>query len=187
MSRVTPVIEATATTDEKEALPAIHAAWDSVLQLARVIARSTPLTRAMLAFDAALTHGRFSGAFAEPIAVAVASDNRCPYCLAAHTAAGRAFGLDEQTLSDVRAGTAADPKIAAALSFAQSVVRERGHVSDAQLDAVRAAGWTDGDIVELVGHAIATTLTNYLHHLSDVPVDFLLVGCADSTPTQEAA
>jgi hypothetical protein len=126
MSRVTPVIEATATSDE-EALAAIHAAWGSVPQLARVIARSTPLTCAMLTFDAALNHGRFTGAFAEEIAIAVASEIRSPHCLAAHNAE-RALGLDEQTLSDARVGTAADPKIAAALPFAQSVVRERGHV-----------------------------------------------------------
>jgi alkylhydroperoxidase family enzyme len=54
----------------------------------------------------------------------------------------------------------------------QAVVRERGHVSDASLAAVRDAGWDDSAIVELVGHAMSNTLTNYLHHVSAVPVDF---------------
>jgi uncharacterized peroxidase-related enzyme len=187
MSRLTPVAKATATPKEQEALAAIQTAWGGVPQLARVIARSTPFTRAKLAFDDALSKGRFTPPLAEQIAIAVANENRCRYCLAAHTAAGRALGLDERSLSDARLGAAADPKITAALSFVQTVVRERGHIGDAQLDAVRSAGWTDPDIVELLGHAINNTLTNYLHHLSDVPVDFPPVEFADRVPTQEAA
>ena len=75
----------------------------------------------------------------------------------------------------------------AALRFVQAVVRERGHLSDEQLASARAAGLTDGDLVELVSHAIATTLTNYLHHLSKVPVEFPRVEFADTTRAQEAA
>jgi alkylhydroperoxidase family enzyme len=67
------------------------------------------------------------------------------------------------------------------------VVRERGHLSDEELGAARAAGLTDGDLVELVGHAIATTLTNYLHHLSEVPVEFPRVEFAATTRAEEAA
>jgi AhpD family alkylhydroperoxidase len=172
MSRIAPVPETTATPEEAEALAAIRSAWGAVPQLGRVIARSHPLTRAMLAFDRELARGRFRGAFAEQLDIAVANENRCAYCLAAHTAAGRALGLDEHALADARLGRAADTKQAAALSFVQAVARERGEVSAHDLAAVRTAGWDDADIVELVGHAIASTLTNYLHHLSDVPVDF---------------
>jgi hypothetical protein len=43
---------------------------------------------------------------------------------------------------------------------------------------VRAAGWHDADIVEIVGHALSTTLSNYLHHLSDVPIDYPAVAFA---------
>jgi len=187
MTRIAPVADEAAIDDEAEALGELRAAWGAVPQLGRVIARSLPLTRAALAFGDALRRGRFSGAFAEQLAIAVANENRCRYCLAAHTAAGRALGLDERALAGARTGLAADPATSAALAFVQTVVRERGHVSDADLDAVRAAGWTDGDVVELVGHAIATTLTNYLHHLSCAPVDFATVDFADSQDAQEAA
>jgi AhpD family alkylhydroperoxidase len=179
MSHITPVADEAATEDEAEALAEIRGAWGGVPRLARVIARSLPLTRALLAYGTALGSGRFGGRLTEQIAIAVANENRCAYCLAAHTAAGRALGLDERELADARTGRSADAATQAALSFVQAVVRERGHVSDADLDAARAAGWTDGDLVELVGHAIATTLTNYLHHLSRVPVDVAPVDFAD--------
>jgi hypothetical protein len=84
-------------------------------------------------------------------------------------------------------GRAADPKEAAALSFVQTVVRERGEVAARDIAAVRAAGWDDADIVELVGHAVASTLTNYLHQMSDVPVDFPAVDFASSPRAEEAA
>jgi uncharacterized peroxidase-related enzyme len=187
MSRIAPVSDTAATQEEADALAAIRSAWGAVPQLGRVIARSHPLTRALLAFDRELSRGRFSGAFAEQLDIAIANENRCLYCLAAHTAAGRALGLDDKALADARLGHAADPKQAAALTFAQTVVRERGHVTDRDLTAVRTTGWTDGEIVELVGHAIASTLTNYLHHLSDVPVDFPAVEFAPPTPAEEAA
>ncbi len=52
---------------------------------------------------------------------------------------------------------------------------------------MRAAGWDDGAIVELVGHATATILTNYLHHLSQVPVDFPSVPFAEAVDASVAA
>jgi AhpD family alkylhydroperoxidase len=172
MSRIEPAVAEKATPAEAEALGTIKAAWGAVPNLWGVVARSPALTTAMLAFDKALSSGAFSGAVAEQLAIAVAHENRCPYCLAGHTAAGRAFGLDERSASDARVARSSDPKVEAALQFVRAVVRERGFVSDAQLEQVREAGWDDAAIVELVGHAISTTLTNYLHHVSEVPVDF---------------
>lgn len=180
MNHLSPVADEAATPEELEALEEIRAAWGGVPQLGRVVARSLPLTRAVLAFGAALRRGRFTGGRAEQIAIAVANENRCPYCLAAHTAAGRALGVDERDLDLARIGHAGDPQTSAALEFAQAVVRGRGHVSDGDFAAVRAAGWSDGDIAELLGHVIVTTLTNYLHHLSHVPVDFPAVDFADA-------
>ena len=187
MTRIVPVAAASAAPSEAVAIAELRAAWGGVPRLGYVFARSAALTHGMLAFGNALQQGVFSGPVAEQIAIAVANENRCSYCLAAHTAAGRAFGLDERSLSDARCGDASNPRVAAALRFVQVVVRERGHVSDEDLRAARAAGLTDGDLVELVGHAIASTLTNYMHHLSKVPVEFPAVEFADTATAQKAA
>ena len=187
MVRISPVVPETATPDEAAALQKIREAWGGVPNLWAVIARSPALTEAVLAFGCALEKGVFSGAISEQLAIAVAHENRCPYCLAGHTAAGLARGLDAEAVADARAARSADPKTEAALRFVQAVVRERGHVSDADLAAARAAGWDDGAIVELVGHATATILTNYLHHLSQVPVDFPSVPFAEAVDASVAA
>ncbi|WP_375488057.1 carboxymuconolactone decarboxylase family protein [uncultured Mycobacterium sp.] len=132
----------------------------------------------MLAFDAALSQGAFSGAVAEQLAIAVSQENRCAYCLAAHSAAARAYGLSADDIAAARTAQASEPKVAAALRFAQQLIRTRGHVEDGELAAVRAAGWHDGEIVEIVGHALSTTLSNYLHHVSAVPIDYPAVAFA---------
>lgn len=172
MARIEPAVPGSATSAEAEALETIKSGFGSVPNLWAVVARSSAMTTGLLGLDTALKEGSFSGALAEQLAIAVAHENGCPYCLAAHTAAGRAFGLDERSASDARVARSSDPKVEAALQFSQAVVRERGFVSDAQLEAVREAGWDDAAVVELVGHVISNTLTNYLHHVSEVPVDF---------------
>lgn len=187
MTRIVPVAAASAAPSEEAAIAEIRAAWGGVPRLGYVFARSAALTHGLLAFGSALQQGAFRGPVAEQIAIAVANENQCAYCLAAHTAAGRAYGLDEQALSGARSGDASTPRVAAALRFVQAVVRERGHVGEEDLGVARAAGLTDGDLVELVGHAIATTLTNYLHHLSNVPVEFPRVEFATATSAREAA
>lgn len=172
MSRIEPALAESTTPEEAEALGTIKAGFGSVPNLWAVVARSPAMTTGLLGLDKALKSGAFPGAVAELLAITVAHENRCPYCLAAHTAVGRMLGLDEQSVSDARVARSSDPQVDAALQFVQAVVRERGFVSDHQLEAVREAGWDDSAIVELVGHAIENTFTNYLYHVSQVPIDF---------------
>lgn len=169
----------TANADQLQARAVIKETWGQVPNLGGVLALSLPLTRAVVAFDSALHQGSFSGKVAEQLAIAVSQENRCAYCLAAHSAAARVAGVSIDDTADARSGRASDHKTAAALRFAQQVVRARGRVGDRELADVRAAGWQDSDIVEIVGHVLSTTLSNYLHHISDVPIDFPTVSFAE--------
>lgn len=178
MQLVAPAESSTPNPDQLAARAAISQSWGRVPNLGAVLALSLPLTRAVLAFDGALSHGAFSGAVAEQLAIAVSQENRCAYCLAAHSAAARAYGVATDDVAAARTAQASDPRTAAALRFAQQLVRTRGRVGENELSAVRAAGWRDTEIVEIVGHALSTTLTNYLHHLSDVSIDYPAVAFA---------
>lgn len=169
----------TANADQLQARAVIKQTWGQIPNLVGVLALSLPLTRAVVAFDSALHQGSFSGKVTEQLAIAVSQENRCAYCLAAHSAAARVAGVSTDDTADARSGRASDPKTAAALRFAQQVVRARGRVGDRDLADVRAAGWQDSDIVEIVGHVLSTTLSNYLHHISDVPIDFPTVSFAE--------
>ena len=61
------------------------------------------------------------------------------------------------------------------MQFAVAVTRARGHVSDADLDAVKVAGHTEGEIVEIVLHVALNTLTNYVNSVADTDIDFPVV------------
>jgi uncharacterized peroxidase-related enzyme len=180
MSRIATAESSTSGPDQLQARAAISRSWGRVPNLGAVLALSLPMTQAVLAFDDALSAGAIAGAMAEQVAIAVSHENRCAYCLAAHSAAARAYGLAPVDIAAARTADASDPKTAAALRFAQQLVRARGHLDEEHLATVRAAGWQDADIIELVGHALSTTLSNYLHHLSKVEIDYPPVAFATS-------
>ncbi|KAG1433160.1 hypothetical protein G6F57_022368 [Rhizopus arrhizus] len=75
-------------------------------------------------------------------------------------------------MSAAQAGQSTDPKTAAALRFALQLVEARGQVSQADVQAVRAAGFNDEAIVEILAHVALNLFTNYVNVAFAVPVDF---------------
>ena len=82
----------------------------------------------------------------------MADRNGCDYCPAAHTALGRKAGVSAAEMAEAQAGRSADPKVAAALRFALAVVERRAQIGDSDVAALRAAGFDDGEIVEILAH-----------------------------------
>ena len=63
-------------------------------------------------------------------------------------------------------------KSAAALAFSHKVVRDRGIVNDSNIAGLRAHGFTDGDIAEIVANTALNIFTNYFNHVAATDVDF---------------
>jgi hypothetical protein len=76
------------------------------------------------------------------------------------------------TLELNRVGRSSDPKRQAAVAFAKALIETRGKVSDAQFAAVRDAGWTDGNIVEMIALTAQFLLTNFMNNAVQTPIDF---------------
>jgi len=109
----------------------------------------------------------------ERIAIAVAEINGCDYCLSAHSYFGKNLAkLSDDELFANRAGTSLDGKADVAVRFAASVARGRGHIADAELEAVRAAGYDDAQIIEIVQHVALNNWTNYLNNVAETDIDF---------------
>jgi len=153
-------------------LDQIQQAFGSTPQMFRTVARSPAALQAMWAFFGALGGGSLGAKLGEQIAVAVADRNRCDYCLAAHTALGRKAGATSEELRAAQQGESADPRTAAALRFALQLVEHRGQLKDADLQALRAAGFTEGEAVEILAHVALNLFTNYVNVAFQVPVDF---------------
>lgn len=115
----------------------------------------------------------------ERIALAVAQVNGCDYCLSAHSyLAANLAKLDEAEIARNRRGGSGDPKANAAVAFAAKVARDRGQVGDSDIDAVRAAGYTDAQLVEIVAVVAENVFTNFLNIVAGTEIDFPVVTAA---------
>jgi uncharacterized peroxidase-related enzyme len=151
-------------------------ALGSVPNLFRTIASSPAALEGYFGLNTALSKGSLPAATRERIALAVAEINGCGYCLSAHTYIGKHVAkLDDAEITANRNGASNDPKADAAVRFAATIVRERGHVTDADVGAVKAAGYDDAQIVEIVAHVALNTLTNYVNEVAKTDIDFPVV------------
>jgi uncharacterized peroxidase-related enzyme len=147
-----------------------------VPNLHRLLALSPASLAGYLALSDALGKGELDLKTRGRLALTVAETNGCDYCLSAHTFIGKnMLHLDEAELSANRDASSSDAKAQAALRFAAQVVRSRGRVSDAELQAVKAAGFTESAVVEIVMHTIVNTLTNYVNTVAQTDIDFPVV------------
>ena len=144
--------------------------------LFRLVGNSPAALEGYLGMMGALAKGALPAATRERIALAVAQINGCDYCLSAHTYLGRAVAkLDDAEMTANRHGASNDLKADAAVKFAAKVAEQRGRVSSQDLAAVRAAGYSDADIVEIVQHVALNVWTNYINIVADTEIDFPVV------------
>ncbi|KSV83593.1 hypothetical protein N184_34745 [Sinorhizobium sp. GL28] len=150
----------------------IRSAFGIAPNMFRAVANSPAALASMWGSFGALGNGRLGAKLGEQIAVAVADRNDCHYCLAAHTALGRKAGATAEEMANAQRGKSSDPKTAAALTFAQKLVEARGQITDAEVRALRDAGYDDQDVVEIIAHVALNLFTNYINVALAVPVDF---------------
>lgn len=145
----------------------------SVPNLFRVIANSPAALEGYFGLNGALAKGSLDAKTRERIALAIAEINGCDYCLSAHTYLGKNLAkLDDDEIAANRNGASNDPKADAAVRFAAKVVRQRGHVGDNDVAAVKAAGFDDAAVIEIVLHVALNTLTNYVNEVARTEIDF---------------
>ncbi|MBL8277075.1 MAG: carboxymuconolactone decarboxylase family protein [Pelomonas sp.] len=174
MTRIaTPASIDTAPEAARPLLQAVNRQIGSVPNLFRMVANSPAALEGYLGMSGALAKGRLPAPTRERIALAVAQINACGYCLAAHSYLGSHVAkLSDAEIAANREGRSHDAQADAAVRFAARVATQRGHVSDADVAAVRAAGYDDGQIVEIVQHVALNTWTNYINEVARTVIDF---------------
>ncbi len=172
MPRLTAVDPSSATGKAKQLLDAVQGKVGMTPNITRTMAQSPAVLEAYLSFSAALGGGRLDAKLREQIALAVGELNRCQYCVSAHTAIGKMVGLNEEDLMASRRGSSPEPKVQEALRFAQTIIARRGEVTDDDMDRLRRAGYSDGEIAEIVANVVLNVFTNYFNHVAQTEVDF---------------
>ena len=107
----------------------------------------------------------------EMIAVAVSSANRCYYCLVAHGQAVRELSgdpqLGEMLVTNYRVGEF-DRRTRAMLDYAWKLTTASHEVVAADRDALKAAGFDDGDIFDVTDVVAFFNYTNRMMQALDV-------------------
>jgi uncharacterized peroxidase-related enzyme len=164
----------------KPILDAVHKQLGVVRNTFRLIASSPAALQGFTANNGALAK-TLDVKTRERIALTVAQVNGCDYCLSAHSYL--ALNLAKITPEEVvlnRKGESSDVKADAAVRFAAKVVRERGHVTDADIKAVRDAGFNDSQIVEIIAVTAENIFTNLLNVVAETDIDFPVVRATDA-------
>lgn len=172
MSRLNVVTNENANAEQQALLQAIQSQLGMVPNFLKVFANSPAALRAFLGLHGIAGEGSLEAQTRERIALALAQQNACQYCVSAHTAIGRKAGLDAAEIEANRAGSSRDARAAAAVSFAKALAEHNGEVTTAEIFAVRDAGYSDAEIVEIITHVGLNVLTNILGKASRVEIDF---------------
>jgi uncharacterized peroxidase-related enzyme len=107
------------------------------------------------------------------IALAVSEADGCDYCIAAHAyIATNLAKVSPEEIALNREGRSSDPKRQAAVNFAKLLIEKHGKVSEEEFTAVKAAGWTDANIVEMIALTAQFLLTNFMNNAVKTPIDF---------------
>jgi uncharacterized peroxidase-related enzyme len=173
MSRISfPQTIDQAPVDAQDALKAVHAKLGVTPNLYKLLSLSPAGLEGTLALSGALSKGVLEPHLRERIALAVANVNGCDYCNAAHTAIGKSLKLSADEIEAARNGHAHDAKVDAAVVFARKVAVSRANVNESDIAAVKQAGFSDAQIVEIVLAVAQNVLTNYVNEVFKTPVDF---------------
>ena len=173
---LTPASIEASPTAAQPLLHAVEKQLGVVPNLFRVVGNSPAALEGYLGLNGALGKGELEAATRERIALAVAEVNACDYCLSAHTYLGKNLAkLSEAEIAANRDGMSSDSKADAAVRFAVKLVKARGHVSDADVQAVKKAGYNDAQVIEIVLHVALNTLTNYVNEVAKTEIDFPVV------------
>jgi uncharacterized peroxidase-related enzyme len=172
MSRLPTIQTENAAGKAKQLLEAVQAKLKITPNMTRVMANSPAVLEAYLSFSGALAGGSLPPKLREEIALEVGEQNACQYCVSAHTAIGKMTGLTDAEIEQAREAHSSSPKHAAALAFARQLVAKKGQVADADFLALRQAGFSEGDIAEIIAHVALNVFTNYFNTAAQVEVDF---------------
>ncbi|MFE7798446.1 carboxymuconolactone decarboxylase family protein [Nocardia sp. NPDC057440] len=172
MSRLPLVSTETADAEQADLLTEVQRQLGRVPNLYAAMANSPATLRGYLTLRDALTHGKLSARVREQLALLVASENGCDYCVAAHTMRAGRMGFTDEAITATRAANAEDPHADAVLHFAKDVLRSRGRVDDDLIASARQRGVSDAELSEIVGHVSLNILSNYFNHVARPELDF---------------
>ncbi|VAV88651.1 Macrophage infectivity potentiator-related protein [hydrothermal vent metagenome] len=111
--------------------------------------------------------------------MAINVQNQCHYCVPAHSAIAKMQGVDDATIEQLRNGEQlSDQRLETLRSFTLEIVRQHGRLDEAQVQAFLDAGFTKRNILDVILGVAQKTMSNYVNHFADTPVDAMFASYA---------
>ena len=175
MPTINPVNPEKADTRTAATLQAVRKKLGVLPNIFTTFAQSPAALNGYIQLGECLAGGRLTVRQREQVALAVAQENACQYCLSAHAAIGQGAGLSDDDIERARAGGATDAVDNLVTLFALKVTRTRGEIGDADIAEAHQGGLDDGLIVEIIAHVALNVMTNYLNKVAGTEIDFPVI------------
>ncbi|PHR53331.1 MAG: carboxymuconolactone decarboxylase [Robiginitomaculum sp.] len=147
-------------------------AFGSVPNLMGVMAESPAVLQGYMDLSETLVKSSLAPAERHAVMLVVSVENQCRYCVAAHTGLARGAGLAADVIIGIREeDDIDDEKLEVLCEFTKSMVEKNGNVSPQEVTAFLEAGYTNANLLEVAAHIALKTLSNYVNHLAQTPVD----------------
>jgi uncharacterized peroxidase-related enzyme len=174
MSRIDTPSVASATGAAAEVFAQVRKAAGKVPNAYAAIGALNPeALKAVLAADAVLAAGALSPADRETIKLVVSEVAGCDYCVAAHSLLGKLAGMTPEALQAIRSGEpTGDGKRDTLVRFVRNLQQTSGTVSDADYAAIRQAGYSEAQLVDIALAVATIAFTNVFNRINDTTLDF---------------
>ncbi|MFB7211707.1 carboxymuconolactone decarboxylase family protein [Streptomyces sp. NPDC056255] len=166
MPRLTRLTPDTAAGASRDLLADLVSRHGQIGDMVSTMAHSPAVLGGYLQLSRAMGRAKLDRRISERISIAIQVLQGCRLCLDAHVSGARALGVDEEEIERAHAGTSADPAIAAITALALQVCREPTSITDEQVDALRAHGYSDRAIADVVGVVALNILTGAFNLLA---------------------
>lgn len=140
---------------------------------ATIAAHGPAALKAVLAADTVLASGSLTRSDREIIKLVISEAAGCDYCVAAHSLLGKLVGVTPEVLRQVRDGQpTGDAQRDALIAFVRKLASTSGTISDGDFAAIKAAGYSDTQLVEISLAFATTAFTNVFNRINDTEIDF---------------
>lgn len=167
MSRIPAISFENATDASRPILEGVKKKIGFLPNIFTTLAKAPVALEAYVQASAILGKTSLSAKEKEAVYLATSQANGCDYCLAAHSLFASKAGLSAQEIGAARQG-----ELNAYAALAQQLTQSRGHLSDEQIAAARAAGIDDSKLIEVIALVAVQSLTNYLNNAALTDIDF---------------
>lgn len=162
----------TAPEGSKALLESSQKAYGMIPGLHGVLAASPQLLKAYQELHQLFTETSFNNDELTVVWQTINVEHACHYCVPAHTGIAKMMKVDDAIIDALRNETPlADAKLEALRTLTLSITRNRGNVSQADLEAFYTAGYGEQQVLEIILGLSQKVISNYTNHIANTPVD----------------